>query len=162
MSIQPNRVILRIVEQVDRSDWPPLLSRVLTSQAGDESIRFYRERRNERYATPLHFWVHALREELSAVGQRDHLVGAAGHAMGRNQTRSDWLREFETFVTREGPTAAEILSLTRVAPSDSRLAIYRMLESSCRRSTVVDDGETLMAHFWGHGSNASWQRSSIC
>ena len=159
MSIQPNRVINRIIEQVDGSDWPPLVSRVLTSREGDELIRFYRVPHQGRYATSLHFWVHALREELTATGQREHLVGAACHAMGQNQSHSDWHKELEAFVAVGGRTAADLFELTGEDDADGPLEIYRMFESVCRRSSVVSDGVALMAHFWGHGSPVSWRRS---
>jgi hypothetical protein len=162
VSIQPNRVIHRIVEQVDRSDWPPLASHILVSADGGEIMRFYRVPTHERYATPLHFWVHALREELQATGQREYLVAAAGQALGRNQTAADWLNELNTFIAEGGRTAAEVLDLAAVDEAPVSVEVYRMLESACRRSSVVADGDSLMAHFWGHGSGASWRSLSIC
>jgi hypothetical protein len=36
-----------------------------------------------------------------------------------------------------------------------------MLESDCRRSSVVESGDWLVAHFWGHGPGPSWRREAI-
>jgi hypothetical protein len=36
-----------------------------------------------------------------------------------------------------------------------------MLESACRRSSVIEGGEWLLAHFWGHGRGESWRRGTI-
>ena len=162
MSIQPNRVINRIIEQVDRSDWPSLTSSVLTSESGGESIRFYRVPQHERYATSLHFWVHALREELAATGQRHHLVGAACHAMGKGQSRSEWLSELEAFIAVGGLNAVGLFELHEFEDESRPVEIYRMFESVCRRSSVASDGRTLMAHFWGHGSPITWRRRTEC
>jgi len=165
MSIQPNRVIQRIIDQVDRSDWPPLTSAVFGSAEALEILRFYRVPKHGRYATPLHFWVHALREELQATDHREDLANAACHALGQEQPFSDWLGELDGFTSEDGRDLSEVLDLgefgqSGIAPNPPR--IYRMLGSGCRRSSVVDAGDSLMAHFWGHGSRVSWRRKSIC
>lgn len=176
MSIQPHRVIARIVDQVDRSDWPELESLVLSSADGRQLLRFFAAPALERYATPLHFWVHALRDELAWVGQRGDLVGAAGHALCRDQRLADWCAELDAFALADGRSALEALGLARLVeardalalPADGRGAagseerphrVYRMLESACRRSSVVGDGRRWMAHFWGHGARPSWRRT---
>lgn len=162
MSIQPNRVIHRIIDQVDRSDWPPLASRVFSSLGGGEIIRFYSVPNHERYATPLHFWVHALREELQATDHREDLVSAACHALGQNQSLADWLKELSEFSLEDGRTATQALGLSEATLARDSLQVYRMLDSVCRRSSVVSGSDRLMAHFWGHGSSASWRRVTRC
>ena len=83
MSIQPNRVVARIIEQVDQSDWPTLPSRLVCRAGRARWVRFYHAPAQARYPTPIHFWVHALRDELTAMGRREDLAGAAAHALCR-------------------------------------------------------------------------------
>ncbi len=145
MSIQPNRVLTRIIEQVDQSDWPSLRSKVHSSTDGAEWIRVIATPSHQRYATPIHFWVHALREDLTARERREDLVGSAGHALCRNQSLEDWRAEI----------AEELLPCESPGPA---ARIYRMLASDCRRSSVATAGDWLIAHFWSHGSGESWRR----
>lgn len=167
MSIQPNRVIHRIVDQVDRSDWPPLTSRLLCSPETGESLRFFQAPRDARYATPLHFWVHCLRDELSATDRREDLVGAAGHALCWSQSLSEWLAELARLRVGDATTGVEALglgALDRADPgsTEGAVEVYRMLESPCRRSSVVCRTDLMMAHFWGHGSGSSWRKAALC
>lgn len=147
MSIQPHRVLSRIVEQVDRCDWPPLETAVFSGSferdAVEAEIRVYVSPRNDRYASPFHFWVHALREELTARGRREDLVGAAGHGLCLQQTESSWRQEL-------GPACP-------LPEGESALLIYRMLESSCRRSSMAETKAGWFAHFWGHGGQPTWR-----
>ena len=162
MSIQPNRVIQRIIEQVDQSDWPALEGEVVCSVANGNFLRFYRSPHHERYATPLHFWVHALREELRATEHREDLVGIACHALGHKQSLEDWLSELSALGVDEGWNAIDALGLSAWVDAGPSVEIYRMLDSDCRRSSVVADASSMMSHFWGHGSRASWRRRASC
>ncbi len=162
MSIQPNRVIQRIIEQVDRSDWPPLEGRMVCSVPTGEFLRFYRSPHHDRYATPLHFWVHALREELGATEHRDDLVGVACHALGRKQSLEDWLAELAGLRLGAGRNAIDALGLSAWVDAGPSVEIYRMLDSDCRRSSVITDASSMMSHFWGHGSRSSWRRRTSC
>jgi hypothetical protein len=162
MSIQPNRVIHRIIDQVDRSDWPPLVSRVICANEPGEFVRVYRVPTHERYATPLHFWMHALREELTATERREDLVAAAGHALCRRQSVSDWTAEMSALGLESNGGAADGLILGNLPEPGHATQVYRMLESVCRRSSVFADRKSLMAHFWGHGNQASWKRRMEC
>jgi len=162
MSIQPNRVIQRIIEQVDQSDWPALEGRVVCSAPSGEFLRLYRSPRHERYATPLHFWVHTLREELRATEHREDLAAVACHALGRKQSLADWLSELAGLRVAGGRNAVEALGLAAWADAGPSVEIYRMLDSDCRRSSVVADASSMMSHFWGHGSRSSWRRSASC
>jgi hypothetical protein len=162
MSIQPNRVIHRIVAQVDESDWPSLPCRVLSSPSGGEMIRLYETTARERYATPLHFWVHALRDELAATERRDDLIGAAGHAMCLAQPLGEWLDEIGSFSPQAGAKGVSRLREGVMEDRSVNVRVYRMLASECRRSSVFDDQDAFVAHFWGHGSHASWRRSLSC
>lgn len=162
MSIQPNRVIHRIIDQVDRSDWPPLRSRVICANERGEFVRLYRVPVHERYATPLHFWVHALREELAATERREDLVAAAGHALCRKQSFPDWTAEVAALGLESGGDAADGLALGNISEPANTPEIYCMLESACRRSSVVAGRKWLMAHFWVHGNQASWRRRMEC
>lgn len=172
MSIQPNRVIHRIIEQVDRSDWPTIRGHLVASAAmteAGETLRLYRVARHPRYATPLHFWVHALREELRATGRREDLVATACHAEGRKLSAAAWLEELralgvaEVDVTKAGEARSGVGDLARLADGVVPAApteIYRMLESPCLRSSVATTGDVLMAYFWTHGAAPSWRRSA--
>ena len=148
MSIHPNRVLARIIEQVDASDWPRLASELHWSEDGRERIRLYHARAQERYATPFHFWVHALRDELETRARGEDLMGVAGYALGQKQSVEDWRDEV-------GP----ILALDDTMREDA--IVYVMQAGVCRRSSVVHSGEDLWAHFWGHGPNESWRRKAI-
>ena len=162
MSIQPNRVIQRIIEQVDQSDWPALEGQLVCAPSTGEFLRLYRSPHHERYATPLHFWVHALREELQATGHRQDLVGVACHALGRKQSLADWLDELAGLRAPAGQNAVDVLGLSAWAGAGPSIEVYRMLDSDCRRSSVATDGASMMSHFWGHGSTSSWRRRVGC
>ncbi len=156
MSIQPNRVIAKIVHQVDQSDWPPLRADVFGSDEGGEWLRLYRAPADARYATAIHFWVHALRDELAATGRRADLVGAAGHALCRSRSVEDWLAELDEI---EGFRSGSEGSRLRAEVGESNgMELHRMLESECRRSSVLDLRTGFVADFRGHGGGASWRR----
>jgi hypothetical protein len=145
MSIHPNRVLARIVEQVEHSDWPPLTAEVHYLAGGEERISLFDEPVQERYATPFHFWVHALRDDLAARDRVADLVHVAGYALCQAQSLDDWQRELdEVWPVGEAPIRCE--------------AIYRMQADECRRSSVALLGDRLVAHFWGHGFETSWRR----
>ena len=158
MSIQPNRVVARIIHQVDQSDWPRLDSRVFASGEGDRWLRIFRAKADARYATPIHFWVHALRDELAATGRRVDLVGAAGHALCRKVSVGDWvgaLRGAEP--TLPASAGEDVAQIARGVAGGRRTGAYLMLESECRRSSVVEGDGFFVADFWGHGAGSSWR-----
>lgn len=155
MSIQPNRVVARIIAQVDQSDWPPLAARVVAFDGGQGSLRVYRAPAHPCYATPIHFWVHALREDLVATERRVDLVGAAGHALCRRRPLSEWRAELDKGTDE---AARAHLGLDGIGDWPAGTEVYRMLESECRRSSVVDHRDGFVADFWGHGGGASWRR----
>lgn len=162
MSIEPRRVIARITAQVDQSDWPCLEARVFASPEAGETIHFYVAQAHPRYATPIHFWVHALRDELATRGRRADLFDEAGQALCLNQDSADWLASLARFDlgTGAGESIVDRLALRdRVADAGEPRA-YRMRDSVCRRSSVVDLGTHLMAHFWGHGFGESWRAAA--
>ena len=156
MSIQPNRVIARIIEQVDRADWPTLRSRV--HLGADEWVRIYHSPALPRYATALHFWVHALRDELAAVGRRRDLVGAAGHALCRAESIEGWLADLES----QGAigSGGEADGLRREVADTKDAQLHLMLESPCRRSSVLDLRDAFVADFRNHGGGPSWRRTA--
>lgn len=153
MSIQPNRIVNRIVQQVDQSDWPRLESLVYSAAGDDRWLRIYHAPSHSRYATAIHFWVHALREELTATGCRSDLVGAAGHALGRKEAATQWLAEFS-----EIDALPREFGISDSTDLDSEVEVYRMLESECRQSSVLSSRSVLIADFWGHGGGPSWRR----
>jgi hypothetical protein len=145
MSIQPNRVLARIIEQVEQSDWLRLTARVVARGESGEWIRLFDEPRSERYATPFHFWVHALRDDLAARGRVEDLVPVAGHALCRTQSVDGWRAELAgVWPEAEGSRTAQ--------------TIYLMQANECRRSSVALYPDRLITHFWGHGCEASWRR----
>ena len=160
MSLQPNRVINRIVEQVDRANWPRLQSEVYALGASGETLRIYRAKAAIRYATPLHFWAHALRDELSATSRRADFLGAAGHALCRGRSIGDWHDELAELWRQPGVAYADAYSPTILLGHERRPEVYLMLESECRRSSVLATGDGFMADFWGHGGAPTWRQTS--
>lgn len=158
MSIQPNRVIAKIIHQVDQADWPPLRAEVYSSARLGDWLRLYRAPAADRYATPLHFWTHALRDELAATGRREDLVGAAGHALCQARPIDGWLGDLEANEALRTAGVAE--ALRREIEDAPAAALHRMLESSCRRSSVLDLRTGFIADFWGHGAGPSWRRAT--
>lgn len=156
MSIQPNRVIAKIIHQVDQADWPPLRSEVFAEEGRGAWVRIYRAPADRRYATAIHFWVHALRDELSATGRREDLVGAAGHALCRRRAADDWLRALEENGRFRRAKACTEIREAVAGAEDAEL--HWMLESECRRSSVLDLRTGFVADFWGHGAGPSWRR----
>lgn len=157
MSIQPNRVVARIIHQVDRSDWPALDSTVVAAEGRDGWLRVFRAPAHPRYATPIHFWVHALRDELSATGRRVDLIGAAGHALCRKEPVEDWVEAMRRDVPATPLGARVADDVASQVGGATRVEAYRMLESACRRSSVVGGDGFFVADFWGHGAGASWR-----
>jgi hypothetical protein len=160
MSIQPNRVIAKIIHQVERADWAPLRAEVFASEARGEWMRVYRAPAQAFHATAIHFWVHALRDELAATGRPEDLVGAAGHALCRGRAVDGWLAELEANATfAADPVAA---ALRRDVEAASAPELHRMLESECRRSSVLELRGEFVADFWNHGAGPSWRRRAAC
>ena len=160
MSIQPNRVIAKIVHQVDRADWPPLRAEIYSSDSTGEWLRVYRATAQHGHATAIHFWVHALRDELAATGRREDLVGAAGHALCRGRAIDPWLAELEA--SRPFRSSPLSTSLRRRVSEVSGAQLHLMLASECRRSSVLDLRGEFVADFWGHGAGPSWRRRLAC
>lgn len=158
MSIQPNRVVARIIHQVDQSDWPRLDSRVFASDDGDRWLRVFRARAEARYATPIHFWVHALRDELAATGRRVDLVGAAGHALCRKTSVGEWVGELrDADQALAAGARGAFADVANEVEGARRTDAYLMLESECRRSSVVEVDDWLVVDFWCHGAGPSWR-----
>ena len=157
MSIQPNRVIKRIVQQVDASDWPRLESEVYPGEESGEWLRVYRAPADPRYATPLHFWAHALRDELSATECREDFIGAAGHALCHSRSISVWHAELKVIWSHPSFIGAEEYEPAKLETSGREPQVFRMLESECRRSSVLASGEAFFADFWGHGAGPSFR-----
>ncbi len=157
MSIQPNRVVARIVDQVDRSDWPRLESRVVSLADDDRWLRLIVAPRGPGHATAIHFWVHALRDELSAIGRRVDLVGAAGHALGRKRTLEAWLEALRDAEARAISGGEAVSALLRRVEGLARAEVHTMLDGTCRQSSVLDAGGFLAVDFWGHGAGWSWR-----
>jgi hypothetical protein len=148
MSIHPNRVLWRIIDQVEKSDWPALDFETQVSIDREESVRIFRGLQSQRHATPFHFWVHALRDDLAARSRLCDLVGVAGYALSQKQTPAEW--EAENGFDR----------LDGIGMADDA-EIYRMQASVCRRSSVVSSGGRLWAHFWSHGLVETWRRAGV-
>ena len=158
MSIQPNRVIAKIIHQVDQADWPPLRSEVFAEEGRDAWLRIYRAPAHPRYPTAIHFWVHALRDELAATGRRVDLVGAAGHALCRARSIEEWLETLdENECFRASPTRAEIRD---AIDETGKAELHWMLESDTRRSSVLDLRTGFVADFWARGGGPSWRRGA--
>ena len=159
MSIQPNRVINRIVQQVDASEWPRLTAEVYPCEVDGEWLRVYRAPADPCYATPLHFWAHALRDELSATGRREDFLGAAGHALCHSKSISTWHAELKVLWSHPEFSGAAAYEPERLEAPGRAPQVFCMLASECRRSSVLASGEAFFADFWGHGAGPSWRRS---
>jgi len=143
--------------QVDQSDWPRLASEVYPAGNEGEHIRVYRAEAHTRYATPLHFWAHALRDELSATSRREDFLGAAGHALCRGRSVEDWHAGLAELFGRADFADAEAYAPASLLASDRVPEVYLMLESECRRSSVLATRDGFMADFWGHGGVPTWR-----
>jgi hypothetical protein len=53
-----------------------------------------------------------------------------------------------------------VSALIRRVEKRPRGEVHTMLESECRRSSVLDAGDFLAADFWGHGAGWSWRRDA--
>jgi len=157
MSLQPNRVINRIVMQVDQSDWPRLSSEVYPAANEGEFFRIYRAEAHPRYATPLHFWAHALRDELAATSRREDFLGAAGHALCRGRPVEIWHEGLAALFGHPDLAQAEAYAPATLLASERAPEVYLMLESECRRSSVLATKDGFMADFWGHGGAPTWR-----
>ena len=162
MSIQPNRVIAKIIHQVDQADWPSLCSEVFAESDGSEWVRIYRAPADARYATAIHFWVHALREDLRATGHHEDLVATAAHAICRERPVDGWLDELTGIESVAGPAVIEALERSAGSVTDSSAQVHRMLQSPCRRSSVWASSRGFAADFWSHGPGPVWRRRAGC
>ena len=162
MSIQPHRVIHRIIEQVDRSDWPRLTPALSGAAAGGGRLRLYRAPISPHYATPIHFWVHALREDLRATGHHEDLVATAAHAICRERPVDGWLDELTGIESVAGPAVIDALERSAGSVTDSSAQVHRMLQSPCRRSSVWASSRGFAADFWSHGPGPVWRRRAGC
>ena len=73
-----------------------------------------------------------------------------------------WLDELAGLQIDADRNAIDALELAAWAQAGPTVEIYRMLDSDCRRSSVVADETSMMSHFWGHGSRSSWRRRTSC
>ena len=145
MSIQPNRVVWRIVDEVARAPRPRLAFEQVANRS--ERVVLVRHRpagRDAGLATLFHFWAHALRAFLELHDQADQLEGTAGYAM----------------CERLGPRELEIELAQLYAPlepamqpalPDARDA-YKMMDGPCRRSLVLEGTSERCALFGHHGA----------
>lgn len=155
MSIQPGRVLWRIVDEVDRSP------RVTLPRIVFDATAFAEGSRGERievvriaaraangaapFATLLHFWTHALRGWLDTQGQADQLVGAAGYAMCEHVGEATLRAELTRLAARlhtESPA---------LALEGEFVEAYRMIDGSCRVSFVGATDTEWQSVTWGHG-----------
>ena len=162
MSIQPHRVIHRIIDQVDRSDWPALHAAFSGAAADGGRLRLYRSPPSTRYATPIHFWAHALREDLRATGRRDDLVATAAHAICRERPVEGWLEELARVDSVSFPSLRDFVGVDEGAADGQDGQVHHMLQSACRRSSVWASSRGFAADFWSHGPGPIWRRAVGC
>lgn len=151
MSIQPNRVVWRIVDEVLRGPRSPLAVERWPSvpEFGDQQVQAVRcaarsAAGGRPFATLFHFWTHALMAFLELHGQGDQLEGAAGYAMCQRLAVGAIERELEGYRSGlESPRA--------ISPSGRPLDAYRMMDGPCRRSLVVETDVEWLALFRSHG-----------
>lgn len=149
MSIQPNRVVWRIVDEVARTPDRPVRieCRRSRSDGSTESVATGRSESgaaSARFATLFHFWTHALRSFLELHGQADQLEGVAGYAMCERLDAEAFARERERYrALLDDGDALEIPERVREA--------YRMIDGPCRASVVLASEREWWALFRWHG-----------
>jgi hypothetical protein len=151
VSIQPVRVLWRIVDDVARSPGMPFaVEQLAGASAGEEQYVDVLRLAADAWpaeaapATLFHFWAHALRAFLERCGQGDQLEGAAGQAMCERLAPEAFEREIERY--------------RRVLARPSSLVIggrvldaYRMMNGACRRSIAIETDAGPVALFFSHG-----------
>ncbi|MEE3332113.1 MAG: hypothetical protein VX246_14705 [Myxococcota bacterium] len=153
MSIQPGRVLWRIVDEVDRtprrSFGRTLFGSAAFSQSANsermEIARIASGGDAPPFPTLLHFWTHALRGWLDALGQSDQLVGVAGYAMCEHMDEAETGREFERLTRRLRPESPALSLFGNFAEA------YRMIDGRCRASFVVATDVEWLSLTWAHG-----------
>ena len=156
MSIQPGRVLGRIVEEVDRTPRRSFVRTLFGSAAFSDGANSDRMeiaridvgRGAPPFPTLLHFWTHALRGWLDELGQSDQLVGVAGYAMCEQMDEAETGREFERLTSRlrsESPALSLFGEFSEA---------YRMIDGSCRASFVVATDVEWVSVVWAHGFEA--------
>lgn len=150
MSIQPNRVVWRIVDEVARTPERPVcvVCRRSRDDRATEAVATAccaSGPAGERFATLFHFWTHALRSFLELHGQADQLEGVAGYAMCEQIAAEALAHELEHY--REPLAAGEALEVAgRVREA------YRMIDGPCRTSIVIASERQWWALFRWHGA----------
>ena len=147
MSIQPNRVVWRIVDEVARAPRPDLAFE--ETSHGSERVVVVRHRTPAGDAPPatlFHFWAHALRAFLELHDQADQLEGAAGYAMCEQLGPRELASELARLYAPLGSAAPPALPEARDA--------YKMMDGPCRRSIVLEGSDERCAFFAHHGPRA--------
>lgn len=150
MSIQPNRVVWRIVDEVARTPERPvrIVCRRSRSDRATEAVATAcceSDAASARFATLFHFWTHALRSFLELHGHADQLEGAAGYAMCEQLGSEELARELERY--REPLAGGEVIEVAgRVREA------YRMIDGPCRASIVIASERQWWALFRWHGA----------
>jgi hypothetical protein len=155
VSIQPGRVLWRIVDEVDRTPRAMLPRSVFDATAfedaaGGERIEVVRipsidENGAAPFATLLHFWTHALRDWLDTHGQADQLVGVGGYAMCEHVDEPTLRAEFAKLGAKLRP------AVPALALQGTFVEAYRMMDGTCRASFVVATESEWQSVTWGHG-----------
>jgi len=156
MSIQPGRVLWRIVDEVDRTPRSSFVRTLFGNAAFSDSANSERMEIARiasgggvpPFPTLLHFWTHALRAWLDAIGQSDQLVGVAGYAMCEHMDEAETTREFERLASRLRPESAAF------SLSGDFAEAYRMIDGCCRASFVVSTDVEWLSLTWAHGFDA--------
>lgn len=159
MSIAPNRVVARIVEEVagaarielDRA----LLAPCSRGSAANSRVHVEVARASIRPAPPcaslFHFWTHALRAFLDEAGHVDQLRDAASAALCARLEPPELERALRSIAARAGVEPA------RLAPASGarapRVEAYCMIDGRCRGSLVAASDREWWAVSWAHGSD---------
>jgi len=153
VSIQPNRVVARIVDEVARSPRPTLPFVAWPSGAGyaDEQIgtlSLPAVSSATSFATLFHFWTHGLRAFLELHRMGDQLAGAAGYAMCEQLSPAALDLEIAALAQRlpSPPAGARPFAL-----AGKPVEAYRMIDGPCRHSLVAATESHWWASFRCHG-----------
>jgi hypothetical protein len=150
VSIQPGRVVWRIVDEVARGPRLCLELERWPARAGHPHERVEVVRSAARMPeggppcpTLFHFWTHALQAVLELHGQGDQLEGVAGYAMCERleppALEAELVRYRQLASSQALPLAGR--------PQDA----YRMMDGPCRGSLVVETDLEWCALFRSHG-----------
>ena len=149
MSIASQSVMGRILAEVQSRPGPPELGARERNRSEGQLFELRRSEVSHEppFATPLHFWAHALHDLLVAEGRSDLFEALAAHGLCRVEEPEAIARGFRALAGRVG-SDAEPLEVT---------SGYRMLDRDVVASWLAESDAGFSACFW---LRADWLASA--